>query len=269
MTTRGLILAAHGSRVEPAVNDHLLDLARRIETLRLFDEVSPAFHHGSPTFANVLDELHSDQILVVPVMTSAGYYCDEVLPRELRKSPRFDAERVHITPPVGVHPRMTELVADRALRIARNLEMSPKRTTLALVGHGTAKNPRSRLATEHLAATIAARGEWMEVLTAFLDESPGVETLLPRARGVSVLVIPFLISAGPHAVSDIPHRLGVSPNGTPPIEWRIDNRRVACDRAIGADEGMVQIILEMATNRLSMVDGRWSIDPGVAARVHP
>lgn len=241
-----LVLAAHGSRVHSAANESLCAIARNIAAMKLFDEVTPAFHHGTPTFETVLDQLAAEEVVVVPVMTSAGYYCDEVLPRELRKNTRFERIRVQQTPPVGTHPRMTDLVGSRAKWLAHAFGMASHRVTLALVGHGTARTPRSRLATEELGAVLASRGEWEQVLTAFLDEAPGVETILSRAYCSDVVVLPFLISAGPHATEDVPSRLRVTPTGRPPFSWEMGGRRVVCDRAIGADERLLGIIVELA-----------------------
>lgn len=253
-----LVLAAHGSRVDPEANAMLGAWAARVATLGLFDQVTPAFHQGTPTFATVLDDLSAEEVVVVPVMTSAGYYCDEVLPRELRKNARFDELRVRRTPPVGTHSRMPTLVGSRATHLASEFGMRRDRATLALVGHGTARNPRSRLATERLAVALGGGGEWSQVLTAYLDEDPGVESILPRATRADIVVIPFLIGAGPHATMDIPERLGVSPDGIPPFERPIAGRRVACDRAIGADDGLLNIVVELATGGMSNSECRMS-----------
>lgn len=251
MTRTALVLAAHGSRVDLVVNEPIRALAARIAATGMFDEVTPAYHQGTPTFATVLDGFSAKDVIVVPVMTSGGYYCDEVLPRELRKNARFGEFRVHPTPPVGTHPAMSALVGSRAAQLASEFGMRPDHATLALVGHGTARNPSSRIATEKLAAALVERGEWAEVLTVFLDEQPAVETVLSRATHPDIMVIPFLISAGPHATRDIPERLGVSHSGIPPISWEIDGRRVVCARAIGTDEGLFDIIVELATGGMS------------------
>ena len=54
---RALVLAAHGSRRDPAANALVRRLAESLRGRRLFDEVAVAFHQGEPGFDAVLDEL--------------------------------------------------------------------------------------------------------------------------------------------------------------------------------------------------------------------
>ena len=87
-----------------------------------------------------------------------------------------------------------------------------------------------------------------EVAAAFLDDDPPVDSLLERVRHASVVVAPFLIGVGPHAVGDIPRRVGlaVSENATPPFSGRVGDRLVVCDAPIGADPRIVDLIVELA-----------------------
>ncbi|TMC60941.1 MAG: hypothetical protein E6J17_09210 [Chloroflexi bacterium] len=92
MSGRALVLAAHGSRRDPAANALVRRLAESIRGRRLFDEVAVAFHQGEPGFEAVLDELTAEEITVVPFLTSAGHYSEVVLP-EGRRSARTRAWR--------------------------------------------------------------------------------------------------------------------------------------------------------------------------------
>ncbi len=248
MSGVALILAAHGSRVEPTTNASLRAMADRIAGREVFDEVAVAFHHGRPGFAQVLDELASDDVIVVPVMTSEGHFSDVVLPHELARHARFGNLRLRITPPVGAHPRMVELVARRASEMVRTYDLNARRTCLAVVGHGTVRHAGSRRATERLAAALDRRNDFGQVLSAFLDEEPGVESILRVADQPAVVVIPFLISGGPHATVDIPVRLGltVGRDASPPFVGRVGDRLVICDAAVGTDAGVIEIILDLA-----------------------
>jgi cobalamin biosynthesis Co2+ chelatase CbiK len=71
MSGRALVLAAHGSRRDPAANALVRRLAESHRGRRLFDEVAVAFHQGEPGFDSVLDELAADEVTVVPFLTSA------------------------------------------------------------------------------------------------------------------------------------------------------------------------------------------------------
>ena len=55
--SRALVIAAHGSRRDPAANALVRRLAETVRARRLFDEVAVAFHQGEPRFDAVLDEL--------------------------------------------------------------------------------------------------------------------------------------------------------------------------------------------------------------------
>jgi sirohydrochlorin cobaltochelatase len=245
-----LVLAAHGSRIELSTNENLAEMAGELAGGELFDEVTPAFHHGQPRFAEVLDKLDATEAIVVPVMTSEGYFCDEVLPRELRRNRRFPDIIVRQTAPVGTHPDMSALIHSRAHGLMRQFGLQAPDTCVAVVGHGTPRNARSRDATVRLAEELAAIGPFAEVRYAFLDEDPGVETLLHN--NTTLLVVPFLISGGPHATVDIPARLAMSCVGeVPPFHEQINGRTMICDRAIGLDRGIVDLILDLAVQAQS------------------
>src|SRR5215213_6847111 len=101
MSGRALVLAAHGSRRDPAANALVRRLAESLRGRRLFDEVAVAFHQGEPGFDAVLDELSADEVTIVPFLTSAGHYTGVVLPEALARNRRFDAVRLRQAPPVG------------------------------------------------------------------------------------------------------------------------------------------------------------------------
>ncbi len=256
MSRTALILAAHGSRHEPSANAMLHAWAVTLAAREMFDEVVAAFHQGRPTFAEVIDQLSAERIVVVPVMTSEGYYCDEFLPAELAKNRRAAEVELTITKPVGVHPEMVGLVEARAIELAEKFAIGVDTAALAVIGHGTKRNPQSRIATERLVESLRERGRFGEVAAYFLDESPGVEEIPRRVSRDDVLVLPFLISGGPHATKDIPARLGlkIAPDASPPFPVNLPGRHVICDRAIGMDSRLVENIISLAA--AAATDGR-------------
>ena len=248
MNRTALVLAAHGSRHEPDVNDRVRGFARILSAHRWFDEVAVAFHQGEPGFSRVLDRLSADEIVVVPVMTSEGYYSDVALPRELARNARYATIRVRRTGPVGTHPGMATLVARRVRKILLDHELHASGTTLALIGHGTKRHARSRHATWELARKLRQLELCAQVVAVFLDDDPQVESILETAEHPSVLVIPFLIGDGPHAAMDIPRRLGftLGDDISLPVAGWIHHRYVVCDSAVGTDPGIVEVIAELA-----------------------
>lgn len=246
MTRTALVLAAHGSRCG-STNNLVRRCAEEAGVLGGFDEVTVAYHQGEPSFATVLDEIEATDVTVVPFMTSRGYYSETVLPRELARSPRACAVQLRITDPVGTHPMLVELLADRIALLLRQFAMSPERTDIAIIGHGTTRHPRSRLATEALAGRLDETTPCKNSSAFFLGEGPGVEAILERSSDADVFVIPFLIGGGSHGSSDVPMRLGLDGNATalPACAIR-SGRTVILDRPIGADPRMTDIVVALA-----------------------
>ncbi len=251
MTRTALILAAHGSRRETA-NALVREHAARVRALGLFDEVAVAFHRGKPGFAEVLDQIDASVVTVVPLMTSQGYYSEGVLPRDLAANPRASELRLRITPPVGTHPAIAFLVAKRIDELLRGFGLRPERTYVAIVGHGTPRNQRSRRATEDLAKQLAAATPCRSVNAFLVNEPPGVEQILSRSSEADVVIIPFLIGGGSHGVTDIAERLGLEPDiasSAPPFEVRVGERRIVLDRAVGFDPGIMDAIVALASSK--------------------
>jgi len=234
--SRALVLAAHGSRRDPAANALVRRLAEVVRARRLFDEVAVAFHQGEPRFETVLDELTADEVTVVPFLTSAGHYSEVVLPEALARNRRYPELRLRQTPPVGTHSGIAPLVARRATEIMREQGIERGSATLALVGHGTRRHPESRSSTLQLVETLRRRRVAGEVLAAFIDDDPPLEALLDTAASPHVILVPFLIGGGAHVTHDIPRLLGTG--GKAP--------RVIIDEAIGTWSGMVDIVIDLA-----------------------
>jgi sirohydrochlorin cobaltochelatase len=157
MSTRALVLAAHGSRRDPAANALVRRMAEALRARRLFDEVAVAFHQGEPGFDTVLDELTADEVTVVPFLTSAGYYSDVVLPAALARNRRFGEIRLSRTPPVGTHNGIPPLLARRVTELLREQQADRSDVSLVLVGHGTRRHPESTVSTRALAETLRRR----------------------------------------------------------------------------------------------------------------
>lgn len=257
---RVLILAAHGSDEVPSVNRCAEDMARRVAASAGYERGFAAFQQGEPSFADALDRpacAGSCDIIIVPLMTSAGYYATVALPRELRRSASYDSQRVRITEPVGLHAQMASVVRDRALELAERFELVPGDTTLALIGHGTKRHPESGRSTDALAEPIRASSSFGQVLTAFLDQDPPVESILNRSTGTNLLSIPFLISDGPHTTEDVPRRLQLdAPGGEMPfaVPWR--SGRAVCDAAIGNLSRVEEIATDIARDALTFAATR-------------
>ena len=240
-----LVLAAHGSRSDPAANALVRRLAQAVRERRLFQEVAVAFHLGEPGFDSVLDELEAEAVTVVPVMTSAGHYADVVLPEALARNRRHSSVRLRITPPVGSHPGIAPLVARRVSELLREHTLSRAETAVLLAGHGTQRHPASRDTTLRLAETLRRRGVASEAVAGFLDDEPSLADALAAARSDVVLVLPFLIGGGSHAGEDVARGIGLEP-GELPLVGRLGRARIVVDQAIGTLPGIVDLIVDLA-----------------------
>ncbi len=248
MSRTGLILAAHGSYAEQATNALIRAYADQVRRTGLFDEVVAAFHKGEPGFCAALDEMAAEDVTVVPVMTSAGYFCDAVLPAALKSSKQYASVSVRQTQPVGTHPRIAQIVERRIRSLLDDYAISPDDASIAIVGHGTRRHAGSRQATIGLVETVRNVSGFGDVLSAFLDEEPGVETIGDRAQESSVVVLPFMIGAGAHAAQDLPRRLGMESSiaALLPVMQRINDRLFICDAPIGTDPAMLDLIVDLA-----------------------
>jgi sirohydrochlorin ferrochelatase len=229
MNGRALVVAAHGSH-EPGVDDGIRELAQSAGRRLGFDQAIAAFHQGDPRFADALDVLDCDDVVVVPLLQSEGWYCHRVLPAELQKNRRFPLLQVRQTRAVGTHPRLGEVLHRRVgeLRATHSLE----RPSIALVGHGTPRHRGSRQAAEASARDLAAR-TGLSARAYFLDEAPAVETIAELARTGPVIVLPLLIGAGRHATVDLERRLAGA-------------GAIVVDRPLGLDPAIEDLVVDLA-----------------------
>lgn len=246
MNQFAVILAAHGSGHEPAINGRVTALADELRSQGICGEAHAAFHQGEPSFATVLDRVMSRHVLVIPFMTASGWYSETVLPRELTSHPSFARRRVEFAAPIGAHASMVAIVARRAHRLMQWFELRRGDVTLALIGHGTPKHAASRDTTESLAMRLREDDVCPEVITAYLDDEPRVESIPDRATRPTILLEPFLINDGHHATVDVPRRIGlVVPPGTAlPFLGEANARRVALDSPIGVDPGVIDLLID-------------------------
>ena len=233
-------MAAHGDGEGSDSTQLALDLGLEAARLGGFEEVVVAFQKGEPSFSQALDRLQGPHLTVVPLMASAGYYCEIVLPRELEKNPRFGDFEVTITEPVGTHSKIVDLAQKHLEESLKARALNPNQASLMVVGHGTRRHGKSRRSTEELTQELATRLSLAEVVHAFLDEDPGPEEALAGLPQVPCLVLPFLMGAGTHATRDLPRRLQrenvhiLSPLGSLPGIAEIIVLRARAQIAIGA-----------------------------------
>jgi len=250
MTEQALVVAGHGSHRNP---DSSSPVHAAVETLRergAFAEVRPAFWKEAPSIRSVLHTVDADEVIVVPLFVSEGYFVDEVLPREfgLGEEDRIgdDPPTVRYADPVGTHPAMTDVISARARRMLEGVSLAD--TALAVIGHGTERNPNSADAVYDHVEAVRERDTFAEVGALFMDEAPYVEDALDRFDADELAVVPLFAADGFHTQDEIPELLGLTddPRTDYPIPGTVGGRRIWYASAVGTDPLVVDVVLERA-----------------------
>ena len=213
-----LVVMGHGTTLNDQsaapVLQHVAELRRR----KMFADVRAAFWKQEPQIKNVLAELTAPRIFIVPFFISEGYFSTEVIPPALgfgcaNNCTRFTRDSVlFYCLPVGSHDLMTTVILARAKEVMEKFPFPrpPKNsdTTLLIAGHGTGRNKNSRVAVERQAELIRALNIFSEVGVVFMEEEPFIKGCWQNVKTRNIVVVPFFISDGLHAVEDIPVLLG-------------------------------------------------------------
>ena len=150
-----------------------------------FAEVRVGFWKEEPSLSRALDAFDSEDVTVVPVFISEGYFTNEVIPREMRLSGAMncvDGRRVRYTKPIGGHPSLARVIVQRAM------EAGAKGTeALAVLGHGTPRNARSEENVLRQAQYVRDLGCFPEVATIFLDQEPNMRDVFELVANESIV----------------------------------------------------------------------------------
>jgi sirohydrochlorin cobaltochelatase len=259
-TGSALLIVGHGSTVNPGSSAPTLAHAAEIRSRNLFGAVECAFWKEEPSLRDALwmfDSKTIREVFVVPNFISEGYFTETVIPRELelteRVTTRPNGQIWNYCEPVGSHPMMSELLIERARKVAPNVD--PKQTSLLIVAHGTDLNENSAVAAKREAEKIRGLKRYADVLNVYMEESPLVGDWRKLTVTPNVIVVPFFISDGLHSYEDIPVLLGIAQKratvsrsdtgeevfGHNP--YQIDNRLLFYAPAIGTDDRIADIIV--------------------------
>lgn len=243
-----LILAAHGAHDGSAANARVRTFAEVIAQREHFAVVKVAFNLGTPGFADVFEQVSTKVATVVPVMTSDGYFRRRVLPKALQAAGGQLPPELRLTPPVGTHPRVAALLAQLVRETAAAQRVDLATAAIAVIGHGTRKDARSGAATDALRDTLQGEFETSAVVSAFLDQDPEVNVVPTLTDRATIVIAPFFIGGGSHALEDIPEALGVEPAAVMdrPAEATVAGRRFVFTPALGDLDALVELIIDRA-----------------------
>lgn len=252
-----LLILGHGSTENPDSSQPTWELSDSIRDMDRFSSVHSAFWKEEPSFRQIFSAIAEDEIYVVPNFISEGYFTRQVLPRELEldgtTTRRADGKVIRYCDPVGIHPSMTGLLAERALDLIDN-KVPPSEVALIIVGHGTNLNKKSTDAiTDQVKRLRESEHNFGEVLDAYMEEAPFITDWKTMTGKEHVVVVPFFIADGLHSFQDIPVMLGIESEPTPAVSQmtmfpenpqHFDDRKLYYSRAIGTAPSMAQVILD-------------------------
>jgi len=269
MSTQALVVVAHGSHLNPESSTPTYRHADTVRETGVFDEVKTAFWKEEPSFREVLRTVESEEVYVVPLFISEGYFTEEVIPRELRLE-GWDVEqwesdgtsashttlraadtgqRVHYCGPVGTHDAMTDVIVRRAETVTGDPDVG-EGFGLAVVGHGTNRNENSAKAIEYHADRIRERGRFDEVMALFMDEDPEVDDVADLFSTPDVVVVPLFVADGFHTQEDIPEDVGLTDDYRDgyDVPTEVAGVNIWYAGAVGTEDLMADVLLERAAD---------------------
>ncbi len=266
---QALVIAAHGSHLNPDASDPTYAHAEAVRQTGAFDEVREAFWKEEPHFREVIRTLESDEVYIVPLFISEGYFTEQVIPRELRldewdpdmwDSSGTDASQatleatdvdktIHYCGPTGTHDVMTDVIVQRAESATGDPDIGDG-VGLSVVGHGTERNENSAKAIEYHADRIRQRDRFDEVKALFMDEEPEVDDVTDYFESEDIVVVPLFIADGYHTQEDIPEDMGLTEDYR--LGWdvpaTVDGHRIWYTGAVGTEDLMADVVLERAAD---------------------
>ncbi|EMA45808.1 CbiX/SirB N-terminal domain-containing protein [Halococcus saccharolyticus] len=264
-----LVIAAHGSHLNPGSHDPAFAHADTIRGAGAFDEVREAFWKEEPSFREVLRTVESEEVYVVPLFVSEGYFTEQVIPRELRlegwdvadwDSDGTDADHVTLTAddvgktvhycgPVGTHESMTDVIVQRAETVTGDPDVG-EGFGIAVVGHGTDRNENSAKAIEYHAERVRETGRFDEVQALFMDEEPEVDDVTEYFEAEDVVVVPLFVADGYHTQEDIPEDMGLTDDYREgyDVPAAVDDTRIWYAGAVGTEALLADVLLERAAD---------------------
>lgn len=252
-----LVIAGHGSTLNADSSTPTYDHADEIRRRGVFAEVHECFWKEEPHFRDVLRQVESEEVYIVPNFISEGYFTETVLPREFGLPPetleknglgtfQLDGRSIHYCQPVGCHEKMTQALLQRAESVVEGEGVHPEEACVFIVGHGTSLNQNSVKIVYHQAELIKEKGAYTDCQATFMEQAPFIADWAELTDQPYVIVVPFFIADGLHSYEDIPVLLGISENVkrdsfVNPSERK--GRKIWYASAIGTEPYMADVIL--------------------------
>jgi sirohydrochlorin cobaltochelatase len=259
-----LVILGHGTTLNDQSAAPILQHVSELRRRKIFAEVRAAFWKQEPHIKKVLAELAAPRVFIVPFFISEGYFSTEIIPQELgftfpdNLKLKTQNSELFYCHPIGSHNLMTTVILARAKEVVEKFPFprapKPADTTLLIAGHGTGRHVNSRRTVERQVDLIRALKVYAAVDAVFMEEAPFIKGCAALAKTRHIVVVPFFISDGLHAVEDIPVLLGEPERivkerlaaGQP--TWRNpterDGKLLWYSRSIGTEPLLAEVILQ-------------------------
>lgn len=208
-----IVLAAHGSTATEHCNDPLHEMAANLLKRQgeksanwpnlWIEKITPAFLQGEPQMTRVLESLPEGDVIVIPVMTSDGYYLRK-LPEKFASNQNAGKFKFHLSSVFGMHAIIADEMKSLVAHHLTSLNLKPEETTVVVIGHGTRRNKTSGESTYLLTKTLTNQFPRLNCVTGFLDQDPTATQIAAEIQTPNTIILPFLISRGPHTTEDVP-----------------------------------------------------------------
>lgn len=248
---QALIIIGHGSHLNAESSAPVYHHAAAIRALGAFDEVKECFWKEEPSMREVFDLVEAEEVYVVPLFISEGYFTEEVIPRELGLAgpapsvTRKLGKTIHYCGPIGTHPWMTRMILRRAEESAGLSDAEAREAGLIIIGHGTERNSNSAEVIYRVTQEAREARLFGSVQTGFLDQPPEVGEVLEEMAERRVVLVPFFVAEGWHTQETIPDDLGINRPAVSPVTER-DGRTIFYAAPVGTFPEVAQIVLQRA-----------------------
>ena len=250
-----LLLAGHGSS-RPGGENPVHAHAESLRSSGPFAQVLEGYLKQPPLLDEILAEVISDDLFVVPMLTGHGYITDELIPGTLSKF--AGAIRVHMCEPIGCHPAISELLAGNILTVMADNDLAPGSVSAVLAAHGNRTNPQNARQANSLAAVVSDKAHGVTVTAAFIEETPLISDWYKESRTENLIVLPYLIGGGLHGSEDVPTMIGLDPlhpelqalglNRLVAGPFTAHNQTIWYCRAFGHDPALSDLIIDLVKN---------------------
>jgi sirohydrochlorin cobaltochelatase len=248
---QALVIIGHGSHLNADSSAPVYRHAEAIRRTGVFSEVRECFWKEEPSMREVFDLVEAEEVYVVPLFISEGYFTEEVIPRELGLSGPAPSvteklgKTIRYCGPVGTHPSMAAMILRRAEETAGLSHEQARGAGLIIIGHGTERNSNSAEVIYRVTREAEAAGVFGHVRTGFLDQEPGVGDVLESMEERRMVLVPFFVAEGWHTQETIPDDLGINRPAVSSVTEK-DGRAIFYAAPVGTFPEVAEIVLQRA-----------------------